>query len=652
MSRRSTRKRTQISYAELLGDTQPEPSSPKGKRKRKEDSDFEVEQDEEEEEVDEPVSDEATPVSSPPTPVSESNSEADEPQPEQPKGKAIPNATSKLPRRASIREANFRTRPCPAFFPDPAVRLASDCGLFGAQELVTEEGERNAWNTRKARDDIGMNVGAGPVLDMCEDLGWFKEAKVGGSERRPRVYEDVRIKDEDWEVVQESNAEPYISCGQPGQPNSMTCFMGLFGEQQLVQFKRFETCSLDKYWPSSRALVFNAGNPVWGLDWCPTSEAFSAKHDFAQYLAVSTIPASPPPSYTGSPPPLGPDQFPKSTIQIWRFGASKSPTDKMDLGMASCALIVCLDVPPARMLKWCPLPTDDADEPAKDGERRKLGILAGLFGDGSITLYAIPEPGSFGTEPAYIRPTRALVRIALPDARFTCLDWANSEILAFGCSNGHIAVYNLKSSIQGKDTSNLPLLPTHYISTHQSRVQSLKWVRIPSQPTDPNQDEDPTIIVSGGFDGHVYATELRHPGGMGVSTYRCRDVIQSVAFSTYGAGIISNEHENMVKFTGLQPVVLGRGHNVTEVRGPVWASVAPPNATPAQRIAAERERDGFGTWSTEIGIHCACWQPCRLAQAGVLASGGASGLVRIDVLQGLVCNRRKDQNGDEEMDED
>jgi transcription factor C subunit 6 len=50
------------------------------------------------------------------------------------------------------------------------------------------------------------------------------------------------------------------------------------------------------------------------------------------------------------------------------------------------------------------------------------------------------------------------------------------------------------------------------------------------------------------------------------------DVIQAVAFSAYGAGIISNEHENMIKYTGLHPLVLGRGHNVTESRGPIWVS--------------------------------------------------------------------------------
>ncbi|KAG9122586.1 hypothetical protein FRC07_000974 [Ceratobasidium sp. 392] len=716
MSRKSPRKKNPVSYREILGEPQPEASSSKSKSKQKEDSEFEAAQDEEEE-VDELGSDEGTPVSTPPTPPSESVSDlADElstAKSKKSEGKTIPDAVSKLPRNNSVREANARARPCPAFFPNPAVRLGIVGGLFEAQELVTEEGERDNKNTRKARDDIGMNVGAGPVLQLCEDLGWFKEAEAGSSERRPRVYKDMKIDEKDWVAVQESDAEPYVSCGQPTQPGSTTCLMGPFGEQQPAQFKRFETGSLDKYWPTSRAFVFNAGNPVWSLDWCPTSELFAAKHDYAQYLAVSTIPSSPPPSHTGPPPP-GLDQFTKSTIQIWRFGPSKTPTDGTDLGQASLAMLICLDTPPARTLKWCPLPTDDGDE---DGEKRKLGILAGVFGHGSVALYAIPEPESSGT--AYIRPSRSLVHITLPDTRFTCLDWANSEVLAFGCSNGHIAVYNLKSTIQGKDTSpNLPLLPTHYVHTHQSRVQSVKWVRVPLQHT---RDENPTIVVSGGFDGHVYATDLRHPGGMSEA-----DVIQAIGFTSYGAGIITNEHENMVKFTGLQPLTLGRGHNVTETRGPVWdiatsdlhpqvavtssdgtltitnllkymrkgspmpsfvhtiyrmdynletrqlrmldmfvpreykdprflsknrgvpQGVAPPDATPAQRMTAERERDGFGTWAPEIGIHCASWQPCRLAQAGVLASGGASGLVRIDVLKGVMF--RKDL--DEAMDED
>jgi hypothetical protein len=68
---------------------------------------------------------------------------------------------------------------------------------------VVEEGKRDSDSTRKARDRLGMNVGAGPALDMCEDMSWFKEAEAGGSERRPRVYENVKIKQEGCIFMQE-----------------------------------------------------------------------------------------------------------------------------------------------------------------------------------------------------------------------------------------------------------------------------------------------------------------------------------------------------------------------------------------------------------------------------------------------------------------
>ncbi|KAF8604327.1 hypothetical protein BDV93DRAFT_522443 [Ceratobasidium sp. AG-I] len=755
MSRRSNRQAPRVSYAELAGEVRPEASSSKrkGKRKATEDSDFELVQEPEEPvEISESELSEGS-ISPPPPPESESGSELDASTSKQPskrpskstskpkpatKQKSAP-AQPKHTRRIATREANARARPCPAYFPDPAVHLESGAyGLFEAVEVKKDEGKRDVVGTRKARDKLGMNVGAGPGIDMCEDLGWFKEGRDEDG-MRSNVYGDVEIKKEDWVVMEEIGAGLYISGRQPANADSATCLMGPFGQQKPVQIKSFETLALGEHWPSVRGCVFNVGDPVWGLDWCPTSEAFSAKHDYAQYLAISTIPASPLPHETNppeidsslDPPPSSKDKsVPQSAIQIWRFGPSRTPTDQEDFGTASCVMVLCLDgVPPARMLRWCPLPADDKDEPAKEGNVRKLGILAGLFMDGSIAVYAVPEPSSFGDtkdRPIYVKAMRPLVSIAVPDARFTCLDWANSEVMAVGCSNGNIAVYNLQSTILGKPSYlNLPLLPTHYISVHQSRIQSLRWIRLPAEPNDPTIDPqaNPTMIVSGGFDGLVYVTDLR-ACGVPVSMYRCRDVIQSVAFTTYGAGVISNEHENMIKFTGMHPLVLGRGHNVSEVRGPVWdiatsdlhphvavasadgtlsvanllkymrkgspmpafihtiyrmdynrttkelrmldlltprvykdprhagkargvkSGVDPPDATPAQKATAERERDGFGTWSPQVGIHCAAWVPCRLGQAGVLASGGASGLVRIDVLRERTFNLKKAGMGD------
>ncbi|KAH7333577.1 WD40-repeat-containing domain protein [Rhizoctonia solani] len=718
MSRRSTRKTNKVSYTELAGEVQPESSSTRSKANN---VDTELQHGDH---VKSGVDSGTTDPEPRPHNIADSTDAQGNPEAEANSNpQIIPNAsaqTTRHIRRAVTREINARARPCPAFFPDPAVRLspgyATTHGLFAEQTLVRESGKRDILGTRKARDHIGMNIGAGPLLDACEDLGWFKEAK----EKRPAVYQDVHIKTEDYETIRSTDAGSYFN----SRTETIKCLMGPFGHQQTVEIQMFETRKLDDFWPSSRALAFNVGNPVWGLDWCPISEKFTAEHNYAQFLAVSTIPSSGPTNASPSNPQ-------NSNIQIWRFGPSKTPTDKTDQGTASCTLILCLDgVPPARLLRWCPLPTNDEKKPAGD-TIRKLGILAGVFGDGGVRIYAIPDPDSFEIDsgPTYVRLTRPLVHLALPDARFTYLDWGNSEVLVTGCSNGHIAVYNLKAAIQGTpDSQGLSVLPTHYTYVHQSRVQSVKWIRLPSEP-----GEDPHMVVSGGFDGHIYVTDLRHPGGMPVSMYRCRDVIQAVAFSAYGAGIIANEHENMVKFTGLHPLVLGRGHNVTESRGPIWdiatsdlhpqvavassdgtltianllkyvrkgsampsfihtvyrmdfnrqtselrmldmlvprdhkdyrhlsktrgvpQGLAPADATATQRAAAERERDGFGTWEPKIGIHCAAWQPSRLAQAGVLASGTASGLVRIDVLREQVFNL-KAQGGegadDDEEEED
>lgn len=75
-------------------------------------------------------------------------------------------------------------------------------GLFEVQKLKQQEGKRDAVGTKKARDKLGMNVGAGPVLDICEDLGWFKEGR-GEDGMRVNVYGDVVVKAEDWAAVKE-----------------------------------------------------------------------------------------------------------------------------------------------------------------------------------------------------------------------------------------------------------------------------------------------------------------------------------------------------------------------------------------------------------------------------------------------------------------
>jgi transcription factor C subunit 6 len=106
-----------------------------------------------------------------------------------------------------------------------------------------------------------------------------------------------------------------------------------------------------------------------------------------------------------------------------------------------------------------------ADLPAQ-GHPRKLGVLAGTFEDGSLSIYAIPEPqdmlpndytsssgpvfGSFQMNYTFYSFNRRIltynglpvhlsdpvVRVEMTDAMCWSLDWGNSDILAVGCTNG------------------------------------------------------------------------------------------------------------------------------------------------------------------------------------------------------------------------
>jgi transcription factor C subunit 6 len=107
----------------------------------------------------------------------------------------------------------------------------------------------------------------------------------------------------------------------------------------------------------------------------------------------------------------------KACIQIWTLEPTRR-TDAMDddqddYGVMKCAMVLCLEGGPAHDLKWCPLPSHDpvrsiyfienvhenglslclqiTDAEDQTGPR-KLGLLAGTFEDGSLSIYAVPEP--------------------------------------------------------------------------------------------------------------------------------------------------------------------------------------------------------------------------------------------------------------------
>ena len=195
----------------------------------------------------------------------------------------------------------------PSLFEPPSLTLTSS---FTERPKVSERVNK-AW---------GFNVGHGPLWELAEDRGWYKEAINTGNntdieaKRRPRVHLDVPVQD-GWEIMSleyvsfsyaksrslgyktESHcraASPFLPTdditteeGDLKPPPPVSCFFGPFKSQIRQDVKMFEAFSmclcaaymivcfmltdwmLAKYTSESQAHVFNAGAPVWGMDWCP-----------------------------------------------------------------------------------------------------------------------------------------------------------------------------------------------------------------------------------------------------------------------------------------------------------------------------------------------------------------------------------------------
>ncbi|KZT09673.1 uncharacterized protein LAESUDRAFT_810652 [Laetiporus sulphureus 93-53] len=648
-------------------------------------------------------------------------------------GNASKTATSQIPGLAysssrqtyTLPNVHHRHRPVPVFDRSaPVERLLKRPEPFTAPSLAAT----NSWSTgSQAVDRIGkswgLNVGPGPLWDVMEDRSFFKESlQAGGEEseaekcRRPRVYHKVVM--QDWDVLSSEEASSYLPHDVPkpedtklNPPPPVPCSFGPYGKQVRVSTRMFETHKIADFIPKSKAHVFNAGAPVWALDWCPLQSDDRAALSYKQYIAVAPFPTrahSPSIGVRAERPSL-------ACIQIWSLEPSQNAMDvdstdtqssDGDPGEMRCEMVLCIDSGPAFELKWCPLPSNDPvqspEVTAREHSARKLGILAGTFEDGSLSLYVVPDPASVKaasggkydlTGPAYVRFQRPLIRLELEETLCWGLDWANSEVIAVGCTNGNIAVYNLVEALNSDQPSLQNLLPTHYFTVHQSAVRALAWVRAPVVSARGERSADnPTVIASGGYDGMECLTDIRELAGNVMN--RTRDVINSMCYSPYCGGPVTIDHENIIKSYSVSPLMLGRGHMLLEPDGPTWCISASDyhpqlavgvtdgscittnimrttrrgGAVPflahkiyqldysrkdgewrmlekflpqesIDRLTAARNGKkipvGTGAWPKETAVQCVVWNSGNgLAAAPYLASSTGSGLCRVDWVLG------------------
>ncbi|KAF9819803.1 hypothetical protein IEO21_01894 [Rhodonia placenta] len=578
----------------------------------------------------------------------------------------------------------------------------------------------NNWSFTPISDRVGKswghNVGPGPLWELMEDRGWFKESMTTDGEvsadercRRPRVHAGVTV--QGCRILTPEDAMPYLPTGLDAQENGeykapppVPCSFGPYEKQTRVMMKMFEARRIEEFIPESKSHVFNPGAPVWGLSWCPIHPDDRPRHGHKQYLAVAPFPSS---EYSPS---IGVRiQRPASAcIQIWSLGPSHDAMEVdgnggNDPGEMRCELVLCVESGPAFELRWCPLPANDpAPADGSNSIPRKLGILAGTFEDGSFSLYAVPDPASLAaslgdnhdpSQPIFVSMTQPLLRIEFEETMCWGFDWANSEVIAVGCTNGSIAVYDIGEVLRTGQCDARHILPTHHFTVHQSAVRVLAWARTPvSSGSGERTADNPTIIASGGYDGLECLTDIREVSGSLLN--RTRDVVNALCYSTYCGGPVTVDNENMIKTYSLSPSMLGRGHTIVEPEGPSW-SVAASDYQPQLAIGvadgsclttntlratrrggsvpflvhkiyqldySRKDREwrmlekflpqeildrtaatkanvdiptGIGVWPREVAVQRVVWNDGNgLAGAPFLASATGSGLCRVDWLLG------------------
>lgn len=235
--------------------------------------------------------------------------------------------------------------------------------------------------------------------------------------------------------------------------------------------------------------------------WCPCNSKSE------QYLAIGGIslnaPAAPMYRFEGGP----------GCIQIWSivtFGNGRG---------ASLRFLYIHDFGHTYTLHWCPSDSIDTET--------GLGLLAGVFGDGTIRILSVPRPSSTNhldtvqTEYRYIQ-TPAYT-LSIPDSSFTCFDWLTPSRIAAGCANGMVVIFDLSVSITHPIISSYP---------HKSFINNL----VSCSPSMPD------TILTTSWDCEIKTSNIWTMESDVVSPSRDRMVSYAAAWSdTLNCGVVNED---------------------------------------------------------------------------------------------------------------
>lgn len=254
---------------------------------------------------------------------------------------------------------------------------------------------------------------------------------------------------------------------------------------------------------SPKGWIVNAGARISCLEWVPNRD------DATQYLGVAVLEQDPAEASTAaadkvetkSAPAWSSREHPAS-IQLWQVSASDSPesSGKLDVALPpKLDTVFCFDWGDVKQFKWCPMPAPELKK-SSESSRRRLGLLAGVWSDGSVRVLDVELPIHGGPDPQYHLMAKSAFKSTFPDTVPTCITWLSTTSIAVGCANGFVAIWNLAKHIMSK-SQEANTRPWFYSQLQATYVLSI----ISSYPSRPH------IITTTSMDGVMKITDLRAP---------------------------------------------------------------------------------------------------------------------------------------------
>ncbi|KAJ1581222.1 hypothetical protein NDA15_006959 [Ustilago hordei] len=321
--------------------------------------------------------------------------------------------------------------------------------------------------------------------------------------------------------------------------------------------------------------IMNAGGHVYDLGWVPVPVHLNTGKE---YFVVSAAGSKAPMTLVGQK-----QQRPApASLQVWSVSPDSpaaSDGGKGSKGEAKLEMVVCHEMGAAYKVAFCPIGHDysahGVEEQGMQGRLRRLGLLAGCFADGSLSIFSIPNPDSIraaqtkskakasADTPLYIRLDPILTLEHLHQSA-TSLSWAGGELLAFGGSQGWIGVWNIGRILRNPSRSIPPPPPDYVIRAHRSAITDLTFILAPPISSSGHILHTclPQTLFSVSLDGWTAYISL--PRCSATSIERSRAVHYACTFSPFTGGSLVHEMaDGSIAHYSLRPEEMLRSRSIS-----------------------------------------------------------------------------------------